>query len=127
MAKTAEDKFALCTKEIQRFKEQAIEVLDDLQLWDELRKEIEGMKDTAIDVLTKIKRLMAKVQESRESLKTEDYSKSGVTGFSSLRLPGLELPTFDGDLATWLTFREVFTATISTQIKTCLKHPNLVI
>ncbi|GBO17999.1 hypothetical protein AVEN_3580-1 [Araneus ventricosus] len=139
MAKAAKAKFALCTKEIQRFKEQDIEVLDDPQLWNELRDEIEGlksnledsylgcgddsddlhqsfigMKDKAIDTLAKFRRLMVKAQESRESLKIEDYSRSGVSGLSSLRLPGLELPTFDGDLGTWLTFREVFTATIDT-------------
>ncbi|GBM68860.1 hypothetical protein AVEN_261833-1 [Araneus ventricosus] len=57
---------------------------------------------------------MVKTQESRESLKIEDYSKSDISGLSSLRLPRLELPTFDGDLGTWLTFRGVFTATIDT-------------
>ncbi|GBM81043.1 hypothetical protein AVEN_56750-1 [Araneus ventricosus] len=139
MANAAKGKFALCMKEIQCYKEQDIEVLDDPQLWNELRKEIEGlkskledsylesgddsddlyqsfigMKDAAIDILVKNKSLMVKAQESRESLKIEDYSKSGVSRLSSLRLPGLELPTFDGDLGTWLTFQEVFTATIDT-------------
>ncbi|GBO10175.1 hypothetical protein AVEN_247263-1 [Araneus ventricosus] len=139
MAKAAKAKFSLCMKEIQRYKEQDIEVLDDPQLWKELREEFEclkskledsylacgddsddlyqsfiGMKDKAIDILVKIRRLMVKAQGSRESLKIEDYSKSGVSELSSLRLPRLELPTFDDDLGTWLTFREVFTATIDT-------------
>ncbi|GBM22161.1 hypothetical protein AVEN_190819-1 [Araneus ventricosus] len=137
MAKTAKVKFALCTKEIQCYKEQDIEVLDDLKLWDELRRDIEGLKcdlrdsylawgdeldnlyrsfigvkDMAIDILAKIRRLMAKAQESRESVKIEDSSKSGISELSSLRLSGLELPTFHGDLGTWLTFREVFAPTI---------------
>ncbi|GBN58620.1 hypothetical protein AVEN_205851-1 [Araneus ventricosus] len=100
MAKAAKVKFALCKKEIQLYKEQDIEVLDDPQLWDELRREIEGLKsdlrdsylacgdesddlyqsfiglkDMAIDILAKNRRLMAKAQESRESVKTEDSSK----------------------------------------------------
>ncbi|GBL80162.1 hypothetical protein AVEN_261563-1 [Araneus ventricosus] len=104
IAKAAKVKFVLSMKEIQRYKEQDIEVLDDPQLWNELRKEIEA----------KIGRFTAKAQESRESLEIEDYSKSGVSGLSSLRLPGLELPTFDGDHGTWLTFRKAFTNEINT-------------
>ncbi|GBM26639.1 hypothetical protein AVEN_15448-1 [Araneus ventricosus] len=139
MAKAVKAKLSLCMREFQRYEEQDIEVLDDPQLWNELRGEIEGlksdlrdsnlacgddsddmyqsfigMKDTTIDILAKIRRLMVKSQESRESLKIEDCSRTGVSGLSSLRLPGLELPTFDGDLGIWLTFREVFTATIDT-------------
>ncbi|GBN11099.1 hypothetical protein AVEN_227062-1 [Araneus ventricosus] len=117
MAKGVKAKFALSTKEIQRFKDQDIEMLDDLQLWDVFRKEIKGlkskledsyfacgndsdelyqfligMKDTAIDILAKIRHLLMKAQESRESLKLNsnsiDYSKSGVSVLSSFRLPG---------------------------------------
>ncbi|GBM94676.1 hypothetical protein AVEN_260305-1 [Araneus ventricosus] len=94
MAKAAKAKFALFMKEIQHYMEQNIDVLDDPQLRNELRKEIEGlksdlrdsylargddsddlyqsfigMKDTAIDILAKIRRLTVKAQESRESLR----------------------------------------------------------
>ncbi|GBM17088.1 hypothetical protein AVEN_133344-1 [Araneus ventricosus] len=72
------------------------------------------MKDMAIDILAKIRRLMAKAQESRESVKIEDSSKSDISVLNSLRLHGLELLTFDGDFGTWLTFREVFLETIDT-------------
>ncbi|GBL86855.1 hypothetical protein AVEN_96080-1 [Araneus ventricosus] len=107
MAKAAKVKFALCTKEIWRYKEHDIEVLDDLQMWDELKKETEGLKSDlsesylpcgdelydiyqsfigrkhmAIDILAKIRRVMAMAQESRESMKIEDSSKSGISRLS---------------------------------------------
>ncbi|GBM24806.1 hypothetical protein AVEN_245052-1 [Araneus ventricosus] len=121
MVKASTAKFALCMKEIQRYKEQDIKVLtkeieglkyklEDSYLSfgddpDDLYQSFIEMKDTAIDILAKIIRLMAKAQEFRESLKIEDCSKSGVSGLRSLRLPGLELLTFDGDIGTRLTFQ----------------------
>ncbi|GBM30179.1 hypothetical protein AVEN_134220-1 [Araneus ventricosus] len=49
MAKAAEAKFALFMKEIHRYKEQDIEVLDDPHLLNEPRKEIEGLKSKLED------------------------------------------------------------------------------
>ncbi|GBN44963.1 hypothetical protein AVEN_174815-1 [Araneus ventricosus] len=49
MAKAAEVKFELRTKELQRYKKQDIEGLNDLKFWGELRIYIEGLKSDLRD------------------------------------------------------------------------------
>ncbi|UYV65679.1 hypothetical protein LAZ67_3005061 [Cordylochernes scorpioides] len=102
-------------EELKEIKEKIEKLYDELFSLDEV--DIDKESETYDSSMNKIGSLMVKIENERKLKdKLADIKPNGSQ--ANIKLPQFDLPIYDGDMGTWINFKELFLTTIDA-------HPGL--